>query len=114
MEEEGGKDVRIVSFSVDPEVDTPEVLKDFIGMYEANTENWDLLTGYELREISSFAKESFKVLVTDDPSSNQVIHGTSFYLVNKEGRVDKDYSGVQDVPYDEIISDIKLLRKTYE
>lgn len=112
LENEGIEDVRIVSFSVDPEVDTPENLKEYIGKYEANTDNWDLLTGYEQKEITSLAEESFKVLVRDDPSSNQVIHGTSFYLVNKDGRVVKNYSGVQDVPYEQIVSDIKLLKKS--
>ncbi|MDX8345189.1 SCO family protein [Rossellomorea sp. YZS02] len=114
LKEEGINDVRFVSFSVDPEVDTPEKLKEYISNYEADTKKWDLLTGYDQKEISSLAEESFKVLVRDDPSSDQVIHGTSFYLVNKEGKVVKNYSGVQDVPYEEIVSDIKLLKKPYE
>jgi len=114
LEEEGINDVQFVSFSVDPEVDTPEKLKEYISNYEADTKKWDLLTGYDQKEISSLAEESFKVLVRDDPSSDQVIHGTSFYLVNKEGKVVKNYSGVQDVPYEEIVSDIKLLKKSYE
>ncbi|OXS57459.1 protein SCO1/2 [Bacillus sp. V-88] len=114
LKEEGINDIRIVSFSVDPEVDTPEKLKEYIGNYETDTNNWDLLTGYDQKEISTLAEESFKVLVRDDPSSDQVIHGTSFYLVNREGKVVKNYSGVQDVPYEEIVSDIKLLKKSYE
>lgn len=114
LKEEGINDVRFVSFSVDPEVDTPEKLKEYISSYEADTKKWDLLTGYDQKEISSLAEESFKALVRDDPSSDQVIHGTSFYLVNKEGKVVKNYSGVQDVPYEEIVSDIKLLKKSYE
>ncbi|WP_201715545.1 SCO family protein [Rossellomorea arthrocnemi] len=114
LKEEGINDIRFVSFSVDPEVDTPEKLKEYIGNYETDTNKWDLLTGYDQKEISTLAEESFKVLVRDDPSSDQVIHGTSFYLVNKEGKVVKNYSGVQDVPYEEIVSDIKLLKKSYE
>lgn len=114
LKEEGINDIRFVSFSVDPEVDTPEKLKEYIGNYETDTNNWDLLTGYDQKEISTLAEESFKVLIRDDPSSDQVIHGTSFYLVNREGKVVKNYSGVQDVPYEEIVSDIKLLKKSYE
>jgi protein SCO1 len=114
LKEEGINDIRFVSFSVDPEVDTPEKLKEYIGNYETDTNKWDLLTGYDQKEISTLAEESFKVLVREDPSSDQVIHGTSFYLVNKEGKVVKNYSGVQDVPYEEIVSDIKLLKKSYE
>ncbi|RBP05549.1 SCO family protein [Rossellomorea aquimaris] len=114
LKDEGIDDINFVSFSVDPEVDTPDKLKEYISEYEADTKQWDLLTGYQQEEIISLAEESFKVLVRDDPSSDQVIHGTSFYLVNKEGKVVKNYSGLQDVPYEEIVSDVKLLKKSYE
>lgn len=114
LENDGVRDIRFVSFSVDPDVDTPKKMKDYISLYDANQEQWDWLTGYTQEEISQFAKKSFKTLVQDDPSSNQVIHGTSFYLVNKEGVVVKNYSGMQDVPFDQIVKDIKALKKSYE
>lgn len=114
LEEAGLKDVRFVSFSVDPEIDTPETMKKYISNFDINEDNWDWLTGYSQDLISSFARESFKTIVQDDPSSNQVIHGTRFYLVNKDGVIVKNYPGNQDVPFEEIISDIKALNKTYD
>jgi protein SCO1 len=109
LKEEGVEDYRIVSFSVDPEVDTPEALKEYIGKYEADTSKWDLLTGYSQDEISKFAEKSFKSLVADDPKTDQVIHQTSFYLVNQEGTVVKSYSGYQEVPFDQIALDMEAL-----
>ncbi|WP_456271414.1 SCO family protein [Bacillus sp. AK031] len=109
LKEEGVEDYRIVSFSVDPEVDTPEALKEYIGKYEADTSKWDLLTGYTQDEISKFAEKSFKSLVADDPNTDQVIHQTSFYLVNQDGVVVKSYGGYQEVPFDQIALDMEAL-----
>ena len=39
--------VRIVSISVYPEYDTPEVLKEYASRYDANTDRWHFLTGPE-------------------------------------------------------------------
>jgi protein SCO1 len=111
LKEEGVKDYQFVSFSVDPETDKPEVLKEFIGGYEADESKWDLLTGYKLDEIADLAEHSFKTIVADDPKSDQMIHGTSFYLVNQKGEVVKSYSGNSDVPFDLIVEDMKTLIK---
>lgn len=107
---EEGLDVEMVSFSVDPEVDTPEVLKNYALSYNADLANWNLLTGYSQESIEEFALENFKAIVKKPDAGDQVVHGTSFYLVNKEGLVVKDYSGL-DVPFEEIINDVKLLSK---
>jgi protein SCO1 len=111
LKKEGVEDYKIVSFSVDPEHDKPQVLKDYLSNFEADTSKWDMLTGYQFEEIKEFAEHSFKSIVADDPKSDQVIHGTSFYLVNQEGVVVKNYSGNSDVPYEEITADMKTLIK---
>ncbi|HEY9578148.1 MAG TPA: SCO family protein, partial [Pseudobacillus sp.] len=98
LEKEGVEDYRIVSFSVDPKVDTPEKLKEYISHFEADEKKWDLLTGYEPEYIREFAEKNLQTLAVPDPNSNQVMHGTSFYLVNKEGTVVKNYSGAEEVP----------------
>jgi protein SCO1 len=102
-------DVSIVSFSVDPENDDSAALKEFGNKFGVDFSNWHFLSGYSQEEIQEFAKTSFKALVQDAPQSNQVVHGTSFYLINKEGDVVKSYSGVSNVPYQEIINDIQKL-----
>lgn len=110
LEEKGIEDYKIVEFSVDPEVDTPEKLQEYIGNYDVIDESkWELLTGYTQEEISKFAEKSFKTLVKDDPNSNQVIHGVSFYLVDQNGVVVKNYNGAQDVPKEEIVIDVETL-----
>ncbi|MEH7079727.1 SCO family protein, partial [Bacillus velezensis] len=50
---------------------------------------------------------SFKAIVKKPEGEDQVIHKTSFYLVGPDGTVLKDYDGVQKVPYDDILSDVR-------
>lgn len=108
LNEEGIENVEIVSFSVDPEVDSPEVLKEYAGKFDADFTNWHFLTGYSQEEIENFSRENFKTLVQKIKGEPQVGHGTSFYVVDKEGIIKQSYSGV-DVPFEQIIKDIKSL-----
>ncbi|PAQ15095.1 cytochrome c oxidase assembly protein [Bacillaceae bacterium SAOS 7] len=111
LNEKGIKDYRIVSFSVDPKNDTPAKLKQYISYYDADESNWDLLTGYDADYIKKFAEKNFQTLAIPEPNSDQIMHGTSFYLINKEGTVVKSYSGNKDVPFDEIVLDMEQLIK---
>lgn len=105
---EQGMDVRIVSFSVDPATDKPEVLKSYAENYGADFASWDLLTGYVPEFIDRFAMDNFQVVARKPEDSDQVIHGTGFYLVDKNGMIKKSYDGVNP-PVEEIISDAEIL-----
>ncbi|MBO8162873.1 MAG: SCO family protein [Brevibacillus sp.] len=104
-----GIQVQIVSFSVDPAKDTPDVLKEFGRAFDADLSRWHFLTGYSLDEIQKLALESFKTSVQPAADSDQVVHGTSFYLVDQAGYVAYRYDGLNP-PYETIINDIKTLR----
>jgi protein SCO1 len=45
LAEEFGKKIAFVSITVDPEHDTPEVLKDYAAAWEAKTAGWSFLSG---------------------------------------------------------------------
>ncbi len=109
---EGIEDYKIVSFSIDPEIDTPEALQAYMGLYNIpDTSKWEMLTGYSQETIADIAAKSFKTMVIDDPTTDQVAHGTAFALVNQKGEVVKSYNGFKDVPYDKIAKDMKALIK---
>ncbi|WP_031308486.1 MULTISPECIES: SCO family protein [Bacillaceae] len=110
IKEEGLKDVEIVSFSVDPAVDNPEVLKEYGKKFNVDFKNWSFLTGYTQEEIEKFALENFKTLVKKPETGDQVIHGTDFYLVDQNGDMRKNYTGLKEVPFEQIIEDIKALQ----
>lgn len=110
MVKEEGLDVEFVSFSVDPENDNPEILKQYAKKFNADLSNWHFLTGYSQEEIETFARKNFKAIVQKPKQGDQVIHGTDFYLVDQQGKIVKYYSGISNVPYEEIIKHIKALQ----
>ncbi|CAM4232055.1 cysteine ABC transporter ATP-binding protein [Bacillus manliponensis] len=111
MAKDEGLDVEFVSFSVDPEVDSPEVLKTFVGKFTDDTSNWNLLTGYSFDHMKEFAKNNFKTLVDKPEGQDQVMHGTKFYLIDQKGLIVKEYSGISNTPYEEILRDIERLTR---
>lgn len=101
-------EAEIISISVDPDVDTPEILKEYVLDYDGDLENWTLLTGYAQQFIEEYAFKNFRTAVKKPEEGDQVIHGSSFFLVNQEGSVIKEYSGLT-VPFDEILNDVHVL-----
>ncbi len=110
LKDEGIKNVELVSFSVDPTVDNPEQLKMFSKNFNADLKNWHFLTGYKQEEIEQFALKNYKTVVKKPVNEDQVIHGTDFYLVDKNGTIVKYYNGLDEIPFKEIINDIKTLQ----
>ncbi|MFD1039381.1 SCO family protein [Virgibacillus byunsanensis] len=87
-------------------MNTTEVLKAYAEGYQADSSNWSFLTGYDFQTLKSI--KSFKSLLEKPPEgSDQVTHGTSFFLVNPDGEVIKRYSGVDSKEIDVIIKDLK-------
>jgi protein SCO1 len=112
LHDEGVEDYKIVSFSVDPDYDTPEALQEYLDMFDpVDQSKWEMLTGYSQETIENLAIGSFKTIVSKTPGVDQVTHGTSFSLIDKNGVSVKTYSGTENVPYEEIVEDMKALIK---
>ncbi|WP_422123219.1 SCO family protein [Planococcus sp. X10-3] len=110
LEAQGIDDYKIIAFSVDPVTDKPDVLADYLAKFNVpDPSKWHLLTGYSQDDIAAYAKDNFKAFVKDDPASNQVVHGTSFYLVDSNGKVAHNYDGYADVPVEQIAEDMQEL-----
>lgn len=121
----GVEDYKIVSFTVDPKKDTPEAMQAYLDSYatapddpekEWDESKWEMLTGYTQEEIANLSLKSFKMPVApypdNSPEAGQVLHGVLFSLVNQEGQVVKSYNGSEDVPYEQIVKDMKALIKS--
>lgn len=110
MAEEDINDVQLVSFTVDPDYDTPDVLKEYGESYGADFSNWTFLTGYDFQTIKEISVKSFKSLLAEPPEgTDQVTHGTRFFLINPEGKVIKFYDGRLSAEMDTIINDLKAV-----
>ncbi len=105
-------DIQLISFSVDPDYDSPEVLRQYAQDYGADLSNWSFLTGYDFQTIRELAIKSFRTLVkAPERGSDQVMHGTEFLLVSPEGKMIKSYDGLDAEEIDRIIEDLKLLKQ---
>jgi protein SCO1/2 len=80
-----GSPVQMVSFSVDPENDTPKVLKGYADAAKADLTRWHFLTGGKktLWDISN----GMKLAVGPDDGSHQIFHSSHFLLVDQAGHV---------------------------
>ncbi|WP_165247711.1 DUF420 domain-containing protein [Paludisphaera soli] len=91
QEQLAGDDVQLVSLSVDPEYDTPEVLGEYARRFEADPERWWFLTG-DRDPILKMINEKFLLTakVNDAPapdgSDEAVIHSDRLALIDR-GRV---------------------------
>lgn len=81
--------IRFVSFSVDPETDTPEVLKQYAESYGINdSAKWIFLTG-EKKEIVRLVKNDFKLSLLDSGGTDEemIIHSQHFVLLNERAEI---------------------------
>lgn len=108
---EEGIQVEFVSFTVDPTIDSPKALKNYLLQFTDDESNWHALTGYTQEAIEVFAREQFQTIVQKPTTSNQVIHGTNFYLIDQHGRIVNEYNYVDASYVKELMKDIKKLLK---
>lgn len=108
---EEGIQVEFVSFTVDPTIDSPKALKNYLLQFTDDESNWHALTGYTQEAIEVFAREQFQTIVQKPTTSNQVIHGTNFYLIDQHGRIVNEYNYVDASYVKELMKDVKKLRK---
>lgn len=115
-----GDKLRFVSFSVDPETDTPEVLKAFGAQYEQNTARWSMLTG-PVDEIGRTVVESFKIAIDrrpvegeddDEPDLFEIVHGEHFVLVDRAGRI-RGYYANDEASHERLMRDARRLAKAW-
>ena len=98
--------VRIVSISVYPEYDTPEILKEYASRYNANTDKWHFLTGPE-ESVKNIIKTGFKIGDYEDI----IFHSEKFALVDISGNIRGYYSGMKTEDMSKLKKDIKKLLK---
>jgi protein SCO1/2 len=111
-----GPVVKLLSISVDPQNDTPQVLKDFATKYRVNEKIWSFLTG-PLEEIENAVIKGFKVAFENPGSSDkgqslslmQITHGEHFVIVDQQGRIRGYKHARTEEEVNEIIRTVALL-----
>ena len=104
-------EVKLLSFSVTPDIDTPQVLQAYAEKKGVDQNRWNLVTG-DKKEIYNLARKSYLV-VQEDGSGDEhdMIHTENFVLVDAYRRIRGFYDGTQRDAMDQILADIQILRK---
>jgi len=108
-----GSDARLVSFSVDPENDTPPVLADYAAKAGADPARWIFVTG-PVDDVIRTVVQGFKVSaakVTSDAGDNDVVHGDWFVVLDAAGRIRGYYPTEAPADFARLVDDVERLGK---
>ena len=94
--------VKLLSFSVTPDIDTPEVLKKYALEKGVDDSRWNLVTG-DKKDIYYLARKSYLAVKTGKPEEMyDMVHTENFILVDKNKRIRGFYDGTNlDKPSDD-------------
>jgi protein SCO1 len=104
--------VKLVSFSVDPEKDTTEVLSSYAERYKADAQRWLFLTGAK-EEIGRLVQEGFRLsavaLSADGNVGSVIMHSPRFVLIDKQAEIRGYYDSRDPAAIDRLKKDAATL-----
>ena len=105
-------DVHLVTFTVDPDKDTPEVLRGYAEKLKAEPTRWDFLTGAK-STIYDLTKNGFKLAVSDGSDEQGIpVHSTRMVLVDRHGQIRGYYEATAPDAVTKLLADTShLLRE---
>lgn len=99
-------DVNLVSFTIDPENDTPPALAEYAKTHSADPERWHFLTG-PAASLDRVSYDGFHLAHIGGPLE----HSSKFSLVDRKGQIRGYYETNDPEALDQLVADIGKLRK---
>jgi protein SCO1 len=104
--------LKLISFSVDPEKDTAEVLSRYADRYKADSQRWLFLTGAK-EEITRLVQEGFKLsavpIVNAESSEGVIMHSPRFVLVDRQAQIRGYYDSRDQQALERLKKDVAIL-----
>jgi protein SCO1 len=91
-------DLRLVTFTVDPDKDTPDELRRYAANFRADADRWLFLTGLPEAELHRLLKDGFKVTAQRSASpkpGDEFDHSSRLAVVDKRGNIRGYYDGIR-------------------
>ena len=109
----GRENFKILSFTVNPEIDTVEVMRKYATKHDALDGQWHFLTG-DKEKLYALARNSFFVLKPAEAANlgdaqSDFIHTNNFVLVDQQQRIRGYYDGTSITEVNQLMKDIELL-----
>jgi protein SCO1 len=106
-------EVKFLSHTVDPEIDTVKQLKEYAIKHNADSKQWMFVTG-DKKELYDVARTGYFLDAQQgDGGPDDFIHTQNFALIDKDKRIRGYYDGTDSTDVDQLIKDIDLLLKEY-
>ena len=106
-----GDDLQLISFSVDPEFDTPAVLAEYSKRFNANPHHWQFLTG-PTDKVRAVVIDGLKTFMGDAATveaPEELMHGSHFVLVDPDMNIRGFYQSEDEDTMDRLLLDIELV-----
>lgn len=104
-------DVHFISHSVNPETDTPDVLRDYALRLDADTTTWHFVTGDKDLIYDQARYGYFMTALESDTAAGGFFHSDTFVLIDQERHIRGYYDGTSTYEVDSLFNDILLLHQ---
>ncbi len=104
----GAPQLRFVSFSVDPQNDTPTVLKEYAGIWRPSETRWWLLAT-DAENLARVAKGFGVTVQKTDDVDDPILHSNRFFLVDPRGLIRGAYLSDDEEAIERLIDDTNRL-----
>lgn len=109
----GNKEVKFLSHTVDPEIDTVEQLKAYAIKHNADAAQWMFVTG-DKKELYNIARTGYLLNAEQgDGGPDDFIHTQNFALIDKDKRIRGFYDGTDSTEMNKLMVDIDVLLAEY-
>jgi protein SCO1/2 len=105
-------ELHFLSFTINPETDSAEVLLSYAESYGVELSNWDFLTGEEAATHELGVKGFLVHARSDDDAPGGYAHSPSLVLIDRSGKIRGVYDGTKTEEVDQLNLDIRKLLKT--
>jgi protein SCO1/2 len=102
-------EVKLLSHTVDPENDTPDVLRVYAERLKADSANWNFVTGTP-DDLYYQAKSGYYLTaLPSDTAAGGFFHSDTFVLIDRKGHIRGYYDGTSTQEVDQLFIDIQTL-----
>jgi protein SCO1/2 len=98
----------MLSFSITPNIDTPERLAEYATAQKIDLSRWQLLTG-EADQITRLAKDSFFAVLERNVDQNAFVHTEKAFLVDRDGFIRGVYNATSPADVMRLTEDLQQL-----
>jgi len=101
--------VKLVTFTLDPENDTPSVLVDYAKRFHADPDRWWFITGDKQEVMQKFVVGGLKQTFFPGEAGEEIIHSVYLVVIDRQGRIRSAHDGIDPKSKALVVRDVRQL-----